>query len=64
MEPIMITRRQTANLLNISLSTLDRLSASDPNFPPPIRLAAHTVRFYAPDVETWVKSQSTKVVGR
>ena len=52
MEP-MLSRNRLAELLDVSLATLDRLRASE-DFPQPIRVG-RSVRWLPSDIESWLR---------
>jgi predicted DNA-binding transcriptional regulator AlpA len=53
-EPLLVSRRQLAALLAVSLASLDRLAAAD-RLPRPLRLAG-SVRWRLEEVRAWVEA--------
>lgn len=49
-----------ADRLSVSRQTIWRLSKTDPNFPPKVRLAAQCVGFREQDVADWLESRTEK----
>ncbi|CAI8823731.1 helix-turn-helix transcriptional regulator [Methylocaldum szegediense] len=58
-DSIIFRKRPLAQHLGVSISTLDRLRATDPTFPQEFRLGKRAIGFLRADVERWLASKRT-----
>lgn len=55
----MMTKKEVAKYLNVSVSTIDNYRKS-PNFPEPVTLATNTIRWYWAEIIAWQDSKKRK----
>lgn len=53
----LLSEREVADRLGVSLSTVRRLSLHDATFPARLKITADSVRYDSADLATWVKSR-------
>lgn len=56
MEKRLLTLKQTASILGVSVTTIYRLLKHDPNFPKALRLTRKKTVFRSEDLNAWVQS--------
>lgn len=54
-----IRKRQVAEKLNISISTIDRLRKNDPTFPKGKKPTSGTVLFSVREIQEWLNGRDT-----
>lgn len=56
MEPV-LSRRQIAERIGVSVETVDRVRKRDHTFPSPVRLS-RTLRWQPDEIHAWMKAQT------
>jgi predicted DNA-binding transcriptional regulator AlpA len=54
-EPKFISKRQVAELIGVSIYSIDRYRRSYPDFPRPVTLSNCTLRFPRAEVDAWLE---------
>ena len=53
----LLTRKETAALLRLSLPTVQRLRKSDATFPNPVKISDRRIAFVEAEILAWVESR-------
>ncbi len=55
----LITSKELLELLNIGMSSLERIRASEASFPKPVRIGSKVIRWRLSEVRRWVEQGGT-----